>query len=288
MRIQLKMDGLSQGLMVTVVCAQQGHNLLKMPVKLLRFREQRGTLKVAFTAKVWMNREDFNWREVEFERRSHMMEFKSVILSELSNAEGKINGTISRGEDDASFRAASAAGRRGDEDNEREEAEKQDVQMPLRKFSDARLTAVESTRSSVNEETNQKRELAKSEVRAKLKLLGTTGEDEEDSACLPRSTNFDCLLSSLEPGPSRRVIVNFEHEQSGHEVLRVRCASRSRKLLLELRVQLLRFRECDHGEGQCIAFNARGEDIEWWVLQFNHYREMIRFQQRTQYRTVPR
>jgi len=118
------------------------------------------------------------------------------------------------------------------------------------------------------------------EVRAKLKLLETTGEDEEDSACLPRSTNFDCLLSSLEPGPSRRVIVNFEHEQSRHEVLRVRCASRSRKLLLELRVQLLHFRECDQGGGQCIAFNARGQDIEWWVLQFNHCREMIRFQQR--------
>ena len=52
-------------------------------------------------------------REVEIERGPHMMEFKSVILSELSNAEGKINGKISRGEDDASLRAASAAGGAG-------------------------------------------------------------------------------------------------------------------------------------------------------------------------------
>ena len=41
--------------MVTAVCAQQGHVLLKMPVKLLRFCEQRGTIKVGITAKEWMN-----------------------------------------------------------------------------------------------------------------------------------------------------------------------------------------------------------------------------------------
>ena len=208
-----------------------------------------------------------------------MVEFKSVILRELSNAEGKIKGKTSRGEDDASSRAASAAGGRGDEDNEKEEAEKQDVQKP----SDARLTAVERARSSVNEETSHKRERAKSQVPVLETMTESiTAEDAEDSACLPSSTNFDCLLSGFEPGLARRVVVNFEQEQSGHEVLKVRCATPSRKLLLELCVHLLRFRKCFRGEEQCIAFNARDEDMEWWVLQFSHYREMTRFRLRVQ------
>lgn len=89
-----------------------------------------------------------------------------------------------------------------------------------------------------------------------------------------------CTLSGLNPSQSRQVIVNIEHEQSGHKLLRVSCASNSRTSFLALRVQLLRFRQCGRKDGQCkIAFNARDEDVEWWVLHFKRNRDMARFQQ---------
>ena len=89
---------------------------------------------------------------------------------------------------------------------------------------------------------------------------------------------FNCILSGLDPNHSRRVIVNFGHDQSGNRVLRVSCASSSRTLLLDLGVHLLRYRYVGRKAQSCkIAFNALDEDVEWWVLQFKSNHDLAKF-----------
>ena len=97
---------------------------------------------------------------------------------------------------------------------------------------------------------------------------------------------FNCLLKcdDLPAARGRDVLVCLELEESdeqlqgaGHKpVLIVRCALHV-SILLELQADLLRYRE-DAAKIQ-VAFNARNEDIEWWVLEFVDCQEMRRFRE---------
>ena len=96
---------------------------------------------------------------------------------------------------------------------------------------------------------------------------------------------FNCLLKCYDlPARGRHVLVCLALEESdepllgaGHKpVLVVKCPLH-KSILLELRTDLLRYRE-DAAKNQ-VAFNAWNEDIEWWVLEFVDYQEMRRFRE---------
>ena len=111
------------------------------------------------------------------------------------------------------------------------------------------------------------------------------GEESRRSAFLSpfsqtpfESRVFNCLLkcNELPAARGRDVLVCLTPESAGHNaVLRVKCALR-KSILLELQADLLRFRE-DPAKIH-VEFNARFEDVAWWVLAFVHYQEMRRFQ----------
>jgi hypothetical protein len=73
----------------------------------------------------------------------------------------------------------------------------------------------------------------------------------------------------------RDVLVHVEvQEPARSHVLTVQCALEG-ETLLELRLDLLRFRKNEWK--QRVAFNARSENIAWWMLHFRTRAEMVHF-----------
>lgn len=90
---------------------------------------------------------------------------------------------------------------------------------------------------------------------------------------------FACVLRSRDlPGMGRDVQIDLDSRNELRKpVLTMLCAGEGHKLL-EIQLDLLRFRKS--AQKPQVSFNAKDDDIEWWILEFCSFDEVRRFKNR--------